>query len=484
MNILKKGVNDLKTTHPDLASEFHPIKNGNLFADDIMHGSRKKIWWLGKCGHEWEAVVYNRACSNSGCPYCDGKIPVTGETDLASQYPDIAAEWHPIKNGDLKPCHVTCGSYKKVWWLGKCGHEWCVNVGSRVRQRSGCPVCDNKYVIEGFNDLSSSDPEIAREWHPTKNGDLKPCNVTSGSSKKVWWLGKCGHEWKAVIEARSKRGDSCPYCSNQKVLVGYNDLQTKYPEIAAQWHPIKNGTLKPTDFTDGSSRRVWWLYPYDDPATGKHFDFEWKSAIEYRTRNNSKPPFLSSNALWSGFNDLETLRPHIAKYWHPTKNGDLKPSMVTVGSVKKVWWTCEFGHEFKTSVQTKCRSVVCPICNKEHRKSFPEVSVYYYIKMFYPDAISNDFKVLEGKELDIYIPSKHVGIEYDGSYYHQNLDRDIKKDEVCRNKGISLIRIREKGNGDWKSDYSIIFEYEYGDWIRLSGIITKVLSDLGVECEF
>ncbi|MBP5406465.1 zinc-ribbon domain-containing protein [bacterium] len=79
-------------------------------------------------------------------------------------------------------------------------------------------------LIQGINDLATVNPELAKEWHPTKNGDLLPSIVAAGSGKKVWWLGKCGHEWQAVVVNRNK-GIGCPICVNQQILQGYNDLR-------------------------------------------------------------------------------------------------------------------------------------------------------------------------------------------------------------------------------------------------------------------
>lgn len=67
------------------------------------------------------------------------------------------------------------------------------------------------------------------------------------------------------------------------------------PELAKEWHPTKNGALKPTDVTADSNRKVWWLLPYDDPKTGKHFDFEWEATINHRN-NGAGCPFLSACA--------------------------------------------------------------------------------------------------------------------------------------------------------------------------------------------
>jgi hypothetical protein len=109
---------------------------------------------------------------------------------------------------------VSHKSNKKVWWLGKCGHEWEAIINNRSKGR-GCPYCANKKVISGFNDLETQNPTLALEWHPTKNGSLTPKMVTANSGKKVWWLGKCGHEWETRVSHRSN-GSGCPYCCGQK----------------------------------------------------------------------------------------------------------------------------------------------------------------------------------------------------------------------------------------------------------------------------
>lgn len=89
-------------------------------------------------------------------------------------------------------------------------------------------------VIKGKNDLQTINPLLSSEWHPTKNGDLSPSDISAFSHENVWWLGKCGHEWQSRVDSRHTQGSSCPYCSNRLLLKGFNDLATIYPNIAAQ----------------------------------------------------------------------------------------------------------------------------------------------------------------------------------------------------------------------------------------------------------
>ncbi|MHB8909281.1 MAG: zinc-ribbon domain-containing protein [Syntrophales bacterium] len=173
--------------------------------------SSKKVWWLCSKGHEWEAPVSDRS-NKHGCPYCAGKR-VSNENCLQKRNPSLVKEWHPTKNIGLTPMDVTFSSHKKVWWLCLKGHEWEATVNSRSGGQ-GCPYCAGKRVNQE-NCLQARYPSLAREWHPTKNGNLKPINLTTGSHKKAWWLCRKGHEWETTVKDRS-RGQGCPYCFRQR----------------------------------------------------------------------------------------------------------------------------------------------------------------------------------------------------------------------------------------------------------------------------
>ncbi len=205
--------NSLASQYPELAAQWHPTKNGELTPDQVVATTHKKLWW--KCpegpDHEWLTTGASRV-AGTGCPACAGQ-QVSVTNSLASQYPDLAAQWHPTKNGDLTPDQVVAGSHKKYWW--KCpegqDHEWLTTGGSRVAG-NGCPACAG-YQLSVTNSLATQYPELAVQWHPTKNGDLTPDQVVAGSHKKYWW--KCpegpDHEWQAIGKDRV-RGRGCPFC--------------------------------------------------------------------------------------------------------------------------------------------------------------------------------------------------------------------------------------------------------------------------------
>ena len=139
-----------------------------------------------------------------------------GENDLATLRPELAAQWHPTRNGSLTPGDLTAGTRRKVWWRCDKGHEWQASVLSRTSLGNGCPVCAGKQIIPGENDLASQFPQLAAQWHPDKNGALRPENVSPNSNRKVWWQCPEGHVWKAVVYSRAgKRKCGCPVCAGR-----------------------------------------------------------------------------------------------------------------------------------------------------------------------------------------------------------------------------------------------------------------------------
>ena len=100
----------------DLLQQWNCARNGGLTPDTVTVGSRQKVWWIDRLGHEWQQAVYNRTALGRGCPVCAGREVRAGVNDLASTHPHLAAQWDRDKNGALAPQQVTAGSSRKVWW--------------------------------------------------------------------------------------------------------------------------------------------------------------------------------------------------------------------------------------------------------------------------------------------------------------------------------------------------------------------------------
>ena len=346
---LLPGVNDLLTVDPALAKQWHPTRNGDVRPSEIYSKSGTKVWWQCLKGHEWQATCSDRTLGKN-CPYCSGRLAVPGETDLLSTHPELAAQWHPTKNGDLTPSMVKKGTGAPVWWICDIGHEWSAVIYPRTLG-VGCPVCIGKQVLIGFNDMATTHPELAAQWHPTKNDKLTPHEVVAGTNKKVWWLCEAGHEWQSPA-SRRRNGAGCPVCAGQRVDVGVNDMATTHPELAAQWHPTKNGDLTPNSVGTFTSKAIWWIC---------ELEHEWLVSGNNRARG-AGCPYCSGHKTWPGFNDMATTHPELAAEWHPTRNGPLSLSRVQAGQGKKIWWQCALGHEWESSGGDRVVGKGCPYC--------------------------------------------------------------------------------------------------------------------------
>ena len=166
--------------------------------------------------------AYHRTIRKSGCPACQNKT-VSSTNCLQALRPDLLVFWDFDANKTITPSDVTPGSNKKS---GGNVNEATAGVQQlhplfRVENVLSAP---DKKVLEGFNDLATVNPSLAREWHPTLNGKLTAKQVTAGSSKKkVWWLCPRGHEYQATVANRSN-GTGCPICKKEQ--------KTSFPEQA------------------------------------------------------------------------------------------------------------------------------------------------------------------------------------------------------------------------------------------------------------
>ncbi len=267
-----------------LAGEWDSERNVELDPKTVTLGSGKKVWWICKVGHSWQARVDHRA-NGVGCPACSGRI-ATPQSNLQSLFPDVAREWDEEKNETRKPDSYRPKSNAKVWWKCPVGHSYEARISERTRG-TGCPVCSGN-VVSSENCLAITDPGVAAEWHPTRNGKRRPENVSKGSGKKVWWLCPKGHSYEASPNKRTGTGNNptnCPYCANQRVGQD-NSLAAKFPEIAAEWDYDKNGDLTPKLIVYGSQKKVFWKC-----ARGH----VWKTTPSSRTRDDTGCPKCRPN---------------------------------------------------------------------------------------------------------------------------------------------------------------------------------------------
>lgn len=226
----------------DSYNELNKIKTQDYICLHIDYDNQDKDliliveWILESLDHSISEIDLEIVKDNAW-KYSHGEIEY--EKSLAYTHPELAKEWHPTLN-TLKPTEITYGNNKKFYWqcincnYGENG-EWQAPPLRRTAKNyeTGCPCCGyhwkdrqihktyNSTLIMGINDLATTHPELAKEWHPTLN-TLKPAEIKAGHSKIVYWqCTKCGYgkrgEWRYTPNRRTGKGyeTGCPQC-------GYN----------------------------------------------------------------------------------------------------------------------------------------------------------------------------------------------------------------------------------------------------------------------
>lgn len=203
----------------NLLRECNLPENEAFDPGSVGAASHRILWWQCEKGHKWQAPISTRTTKGKNCPYCANKKVLKGYNDLATLCPETAAQWHPEKNGGIRPEDVVCGSEKKVWWQCDKGHEWQATVENRALKKQRCPYCSGKKAWPGYNDLATLCPELMKEWHPTLNEGIDPTRLRPRSAKRVWWQCAQGHVWDATISNRNApTKPGCPVCAgNQRV---------------------------------------------------------------------------------------------------------------------------------------------------------------------------------------------------------------------------------------------------------------------------
>ncbi len=336
--LLVVGVNDLATTHPDIAAQATGWNPATLMA-----GSPKIRRFSGSCGHEFDAQVMVRVRTKSevlACPKCtvarSNQSRAKSKSSLAEAFPNIAAQAH-----GWDPSSVSPGSHQVVEWRCEQGHTWHTQVAGRTNAETGCPFCTGRRVWPGFNDLATTHPDIATEAH-----GWDPSTVSAGSQKKLEWRCAKGHPWTATVGSRTRKNNAgCPVCANRLVLVGVNDLATTHPDIAAEAYGFD-----PTTVVAGGRAVLNWRCPLGHPYC---------ASLNHRTRHGTTCPVCGGTQVLVGYNDLATTHPVVAAEaygWDPTT--------VVAGANKRLAWRCAQGHDWFTDVanRTQGHETGCPSC--------------------------------------------------------------------------------------------------------------------------
>ncbi|MBQ9355282.1 MAG: hypothetical protein IJT84_06350 [Clostridia bacterium] len=423
------------TEYPELLKEWNYGKNV-ISPTKYVVGSAKKVWWkCSICGHEWETSIRHRTLRGNGCPICakqkmtDNRLKSILNKKGGIKNPILLKEWDYEKNKNLLPQNFTDGSNKSVWWkCSKCGYSWKSKILNRKTR--GCPLCANKIVVSGINDLATTHPQLAKEWDYEKNGDLLPTTVTYGNGKKVWWICPNGHKYQATILHRTS-GTNCPICNSGRqtsfaeqaflfyikkiypdTISRYNEIFKKGMELDIYIPSIRTGIEYDGVFWHKNKRereeRKYQICKKQGIKLirireGENFNCKGIADSCYHKENLDKKQnlqdlitvVLMDLTMWTrktpylhftvnierdtfeirkymmdlSKNSLAIVNPELSKEWYYEKNGDLTPKMFLPNSSQKVWWKCsKCGHIWKTAIGHRTSNTGCPNCYRLNNK--------------------------------------------------------------------------------------------------------------------
>lgn len=433
----------LSEAFPDLARQWDYERNGDLTPDTITAYSNKKVWWVCSiCHHSYQKKVGNRTCpskravESEKCPICLGRVIIPGFNSLKAKFPEIIEKEWDFEKNTIDPDTIPPTYRKKMWWICPNGHSYDSLPGNKVYHTGGdCPYCSSQKLCRETS-LGYLNPELAKEWHPTKNGNLTPFDVFANSNNYAWWLcPTCGHEWKAQINNRNIGNRGCPHCANcrsssvpEQLL--FRAIKKHYPDainrhriekdevdvfvpslnigfeydgqrfhnekklpkdVAKTKRLIKNGiTLYrfredncPDIQVSGCTViKVKYTPEYEDleaklevllaEVSSKDIKVDFSSEINDVRATLDCLPYEKSFAASEEQKRKAGIAP--VALWDYEANAPLTPAMVSAKSSKKAYWICPVNsnHRWRSVISSVSNGWGCPHCAKRYQYSTTE----------------------------------------------------------------------------------------------------------------
>ena len=378
--------------------------------------------------------------------------------------PELLKYWDYNYNGELKPEETGFSDNCIVIWKCKKGHKTKCKTGSKINNPQSCAVCSGLYTIPGLNDFATIKPELLKYWDYEKN-IIKPNEVAPSCKEIIYWKCDNGHSYQTSLNKISKEG--CPYCSNRKILKGFNDFASCYSEYLKYWNYKKNDK-NPDEIFKSGTYNAWF-------KCEKGHDFQ----IKINKLHNQKTfcPICNGSKV-KGINDLESLYPNLMLEWDYDKNNKL-PSEIFYKRDEKFWWKCENGHEFQMSPYSRtCKFRGCPICceskgEKLIRKFLENNNLNFKAQYWFEDLkdenpLRFDFAVFNKHNELIHL------IEFDGEQHFRPIDYSGKNPERAKNE-FELLQKHDQMKLNYCSEHNIsLLRIKFDQLKEVNDILTKI----------
>lgn len=214
--------------HPEFEQYYDIEKNIRPF-NSYSNMSNEYVWWNCESGHsfQWSILNFSRL-GRFKCPICANKIFVSGENDLESQYPDLAAEFDVEKNGMGPDMIAFTDSNEDIWWKCSEGHEFQRSVWYRVNRVRACPICNRTIVAKGINDFQTAYPDVIIIWDYETN-EKNPDEISDKNNMKFAFKCEHGHHYEVLLGTELANDFECMVCSGKIVQEGVNNLIDTHP---------------------------------------------------------------------------------------------------------------------------------------------------------------------------------------------------------------------------------------------------------------
>lgn len=363
-------------------------------------------------------------------------------THLAvSEIPKLAELYHPTLNKHAAAT-VSSRSLMMCFWICDKGHTFLRKVDTVRKSSKACTECyPYRQVVIGINDLATTHPEVARNF--SKNNKLPVTSYSKGHKRIVLWNCENGHEYSQEVYIEVRPNSGCPICSGQRIAVGINDLETLKPHLKPMWSE-KNPPM--SSLSVSSAQKVEWIC-----SLGHRFI----RSVVHQTTGNLNPCSICPKPI--PFEDSVASSETLMKIWSIKNSAEAKFLKLQSHS-KAIWCFEECGHEYASDIKSMYkRDGMCSECSYGRGSSQEEFLANLIVER-YDVEIEQRVRILDGREIDIYIPALNKGVEFNGERWHIN-EKAIKggyesardmhqwKLDKAEEKDIGLIYV-------WSHDWS------------------------------
>lgn len=339
-------VDNIAVLCPEIRDWWNYEKNAPHIPEEFTKGAQFEAYLTcPDCGMELYTGIHSLvATDETGQLYirhqgkCRKYRAMASSNNLLANYPEVAEWWDYEKNAPNLPEYFTTGSsFEAYFRCRECGFESHRRITDAFVLIDGTPslfsypICADKKVLAGVNDLLTTDPDLAQEWSPNNDRFVTEVRKSFVANAK-WICPTCNGEYTEQISERSVGDDACPYCRDTRVLAGYNDLATTYPELAAEWSP--NNERGPESVRRTLKTPAKWICTM---CKG-----EYSYPVDERYVGDDACPYCCEEKVLSGYNSFKVKHPSLMSEWCEAENAllGLDPDQILASSNETAWWLC------------------------------------------------------------------------------------------------------------------------------------------------